>query len=493
MLMSDKKTILLIDDDYDMHTICKKYVEINGYNFVSTLNGQQGLKRIQEGDIDLILLDYMMPEMNGYEFYKIFTEDEKFKKFKNIPVIMLTILSEDVINKKKLLSLGMNLFLQKPFGFKELMDIIKNIFIKNELNIKQGKQEKNKLLDAKVLTDENKRLKSQVRETYCFDNIIAITKPMRNVCGKLAQVVNTEANILVYGERGTGKELIARTIHANSKRKEGAFVAVDCAALPPTILESELFGYEKGAFTKASKPKVGLLESAHKGTIFLDEICELNFDLQAKLLKVLQERQFRRLGGQKLIDVNIRIISATNKNPEKAMLENRLREDLYYRLNVIPLYLPPLRERKEDIPLLTDYFLKKFCKDSKKKMMKISSEAISCLQSYHWPGNIQELQNFMERLVSVNNKVVITLKNLPLEFQENYELQTEILSYDLSLKDARKKWVGKFEKSYLLNLLTKCNGNISKVAKLAQVNRMTIYRMIHKYNIKFKKSIINQK
>ena len=489
--MSDNKTILLIDDDYDMHTICKKYVEINGYNFVSTLNGQQGLERILEGDIDLILLDYMMPEMNGYEFYKIFTEDEKFEKFKNIPVIMLTILSEDVINKKELLSLGINLFLQKPYGFKELIDIIKNVFIKNEIDNEQGKQENKKLLDAKVLADENERLKSLVQETYSFDNIIAITKPMRKVCDKLTQVINTEANILISGEHGTGKELIARTIHANSKRNKGAFVTVDCAALPPSHLESELFGYEKEAFIGAATPNVGLLESAHKGTIFLDEICELNFDLQAKLLRFLQERQFRRLGGKNSIDVNIRIISATNKNPENAILENRLREDLYYRLNVIPFHLPPLRERRDDIPLLTDHFLMKFCNNSKKKIMKISPEAISCLQSYHWPGNIQELQNFIERLVSVNNKDVITLKDMPIEFQENYELQTEILSYNLPLKEARKKWVGKFEKSYLLNLLTKCNGNISKVAKLAQVNRMTIYRMIHNLNIKFKKSIVN--
>ena len=375
--MADIKTILLIDDDYDMHTICRKYLEKGGYRFVSAMNGKQGLKRIIEGDIDLILLDYMMPEMNGYEFYKTLIKDEKYPTFPNIPVIMLTVLSEDVVNKNDLLNLGIELFLQKPFGFKELINIIENIFITNYTRRKQKEQQKKKLEEAQKLADENIRLRSQIKQTFSFDNIISITRPMQTIFDKIVQVAKTDANILIYGESGTGKELIARSIHAHSLRKEGAFIAVDCVALPSALLESELFGYEKGAFTGATKPKNGLLELAQKGTFFLDEICELNFDLQAKLLRVLQERQFRRLGGKKLINVDIRIISATNKNPEKAMLNNKLRQDLYYRLNVIPIHLPPLRDRKEDIPLLADHFMKKFCYGNRKKLMKISTDAIS--------------------------------------------------------------------------------------------------------------------
>lgn len=484
--MADKKTILLIDDDQDMHTICKKYIESGGYNFISASNGKDGLELLLKDDIALILLDYMMPEMTGFEVYKILITDEKYKNYRNIPVIMLTVLSEEVVDKKKLFNMGMTLFLQKPFGFKELLDIIKNIFIANELKIKQKQLDKLKLKEA---VDENEKLKSQIEETYSFDNIIAIAKPMRDIFDKVIQVAKTDANVMIYGENGTGKELIARSIHAYSQRKGGAFVAVDSVALPTTMLESELFGYEKGAFTGATQPTNGLLELAHKGTLFIGEICELNIDLQTKLLKVLKERQFKRWGSKKLINIDVRIISATNKNPEKAMLENRLREDLYYRLNAVPILLPPLRERKEDIPLLISHFIKKFCEVNNKKRMRISPEALRCLQHYHWPGNVRELQSIVERLVSLNHTSVIMLKDLPTEFQDNYKL---ILSYDLPLKQARKKWVAKFEKNYLLNLLAKCNGNISKVAKLAQVNRMTIYRMIDNYNISIKKSLTSR-
>jgi transcriptional regulator with PAS, ATPase and Fis domain len=349
------------------------------------------------------------------------------------------------------------------------------------------------LLDQdKNLLEENRRLRSQIQKTYSFDNIIGISKPMRSIFAKIADVAETDANVLIQGEKGVGKEFIARSLHANSLRKEGSFILVNCVDLPSTILEKELFGYAKGAFGASTQPKQGLLKHAHQGTVYLNEICDLDLSLQEKLVDVLKKRYYIPMGGTEKVHVDLRIISSTRHNPEKAMLNDTLHENFYYRLNAVSIIIPPLRDRKEDLPLLANHFLEKYCTRSNKDTMKLSTEAISCLMSYTWPGNVNELQTLIERLVSLNNKAVVRLKDLPKELQETYELHNEILTANLPLKDARKKWVAKFEKTYLLNLLAKCNGNISKVARVAKVNRMTIYRMINYYNITFNKSYFNR-
>jgi transcriptional regulator with PAS, ATPase and Fis domain len=342
-----------------------------------------------------------------------------------------------------------------------------------------------------MANEEALLLRTLLRDTYTFDNIVGTNPQMKEIFEKVMKVARTEANILIYGESGTGKELIARSIHAHSGRSKGPFVPVDCVALPGNLLESELFGYEKGAFTGAINSKRGLLELANGGTFFLDEICELNLDLQAKLLRVLQERQFRHIGGKDLISVNIRVISATNRDPGVAVKEKLLRHDLYYRLNVIPIHLPPLRERRDDIPLLAQFFLRKFSGEGEKPNMRFSEEAMKRLIRYSWPGNVRELQNVVERMVSLANGRLMGVEDLPDYLREEQEPAANgvMVPTDLTLREARQHWMEAFEKKYLIELINKYNGNISRVARKAGVHRMTIYRMLKQYNITLRTAI----
>lgn len=316
--------------------------------------------------------------------------------------------------------------------------------------------------------------------------IIGKSAPIREIYQTILKISDSDANVFIYGESGTGKEVIARTIHGQSRRKDQAFIPVDCVALPETLLESELFGYDKGAFTGANSGKCGLLEYADKGTFFLDEITEMNVDLQAKLLRVLQERQFRRLGGQKLHDIDIRIISATNREPKEAIADGKLREDLFYRLNVIPIYVPPLRERKADIPLLIAHFMKEFSKSNEVRHLEFSDDAMQYLINYKWPGNVRELRNLVERLIALAKSEIISVEDLPVEVvkyslfskAENQNKPIQTLPYN----QAKKKNLVEFERMYFSQLLDICGGNITKVAREAQVSRKTIYNILKKHN-----------
>jgi DNA-binding NtrC family response regulator len=479
-----RKTILLIDDDQDMHTICRRYVENAGYNFISAYDGKQGLELIRQGSADLVLLDFMMPEKDGHAVYKELVTLEKFSHVRHVPVIMLSVLAERIPKKDELLSLGISLYLSKPFGYKELVNVIENVFVTAKM---QEEQRARTEQEVKRIERENFNLRSQIRQAFGQENIVGVNPVMRAVFEKVMKVAPSDANILIHGESGTGKELIARSIHAHSRRAKGPFVAVDCVALPSTLMESELFGYQRGAFTGALHNKIGLFEMAHEGTFFLDEICELHPDLQAKLLRVLQERQFRQLGGKKLVDVDIRVISATNRDPRAAVKEGSLRHDLYYRLNVIPIYLVPLRERREDIPPLANFFLRKFCAQNSRPLMRLSSAAIDLLLQYDWPGNVRELQNIMERMVSLGNSDVIQPGDLP-DFihEKNAGPESSVDLTNITLREARQRWTEKFERKYLTDLLAKYNGNISQVARFAGVNRMTIYRLLKQYDISLK-------
>lgn len=485
--MDKSKKILLIDDDQDMHIICKKYIENAGYSFISAFNGREGLEKIYNGQADLILLDYMMPDLNGGDVFHELISNERYRKFRDVPVVMLTVLSEDYLKQKKMLNMGIKMYLKKPFGYHELVNVIENLFVTSHIHLTQKKQELENIKNLKRLAYENRKLRTQIQDTYNFNNIIGSNQQMREILNKVEKVAKTDANVFIYGENGTGKELIARTIHSISRRKNNAFVPIDCMNLPSGLLESELFGYEKGSYNNAISPKNGLFESVNKGTLFLEEVCELNYDLQAKLLRVLQEHQFCRLGGSKTIDVDIRTISTSYKNPEKAVAENQLREDFYYRLNVIPLYLPPLRERKDDIELLVHHFVKKFCNSNQNGSLQVSEEAMRYLKIYHWPGNVQELQNVVERVISLTSNKHVCPEDLPDHVLNNSDISSILPSPEMSLKAARRKWMGKFERNYLIELLHKCHGNISEVARVAQSNRMTIYRMIKSYNISTKK------
>ena len=484
-----KRHILLIDDDQDMHLICQKILERAGYVFHSARNGEEGLRALHDYPVDLILLDYMMPGMDGYTFFKTLKYSPEYAEFSHIPVIMLTVLTENHPQRKKLLQMGLNLYLNKPFGNKELLNVIENVFVTNKIQRHKRERDYRRLKQARQLALENRKLRQQIQQDSILLGIVGTNPKMKTIFERIKKVAATDASVLITGESGTGKELVARAIHQCSRRAAFEFVPVDCVALPASLLESELFGYEKGAFTGAVAAKKGLLETAHKGTFFLDEIAELPPELQAKLLRVLQERQFRHLGGKELIDVDIRVIAATNRDPLQAVQEGVLREDLYYRLNVVPIHLPPLRERKEDIPILVQHFLEKFCKRNNYPIMKISDEAITYLMQYHWPGNVRELQNIIERMVSLAGGDTITVDDLPEHIREKKNLDRIADITGLPLREAREKWLEKFERKYLVDLIRECRGNISLVARRAGVNRMTVYRLMKKYQINLKLDI----
>ncbi len=484
--------ILLIDDDPNMHLIVRKILEKGGYTVHIAENGQQGFEVLRRESIQLILLDYMMPVMDGFEFFKALKGDVRFREFANIPVIMLTVLSENHPQRKKLLELGLSLYLNKPFGGKELINIIENVLVTNKLHLRRREHEMRRLQQARKIAIENRKLRRRVEQENFFGGIIGQNSTMMAIFERIKKVARTDASVLITGESGTGKELVARAIHEYSLRSSGSFVPVDCVALPGNLLESELFGYEKGAFTGAAKSKKGLFELADGGTFFLDEIGELSIDLQAKLLRVLQERQFRHIGGKELLDVDIRVVAATNRNPLDAVKDGILRQDLYYRLNVVPIHLPPLRDRRDDIPLLVQFFLRKFCRSNGRRTMIINEDAMQALAAYSWPGNIRELQNVIERVVSLTTSRTISLNDLPEHVRENTGESDLLNLSNLTLKEARRRWMEKFEKKYLIDLLKLSRGNISQVARRAGVNRMTVYRMLKQYNINMRLQIEEQ-
>jgi Nif-specific regulatory protein len=316
-------------------------------------------------------------------------------------------------------------------------------------------------LENERLRDENRRLQGELKNKYTISNIIGSSNRMREVFQMVSQVCRSNATVLIRGESGTGKELVANSIHYNSQRASTPFVKVNCAALPSNLIESELFGHEKGAFTGAIKQKIGKFEMAHRGTIFLDEIGSINLDVQANLLRILQEKEFDRVGGQRTLKVDVRVIAATNKNLEQAVEEGTFRGDLYYRLNVFPIYMPPLRERKTDMLLLADFFLEKYAKENHKDIRRFSTPAIDMLMQYHWPGNVRELENCIERAVLLCEEGVIHSYHLPPTLQTGQESGTLPA---LSLEEA----VANLEKEMLIDALKNTRGNITSAARILQ-------------------------
>jgi len=339
-------------------------------------------------------------------------------------------------------------------------------------------------LTQRRLQEENRRLKEQLQESYRFENIVGRSLPMLQVFEVVKKVARSEANILIVGESGTGKELVARSIHVNSTRAAKPFIPVDCASLPENLLESELFGHEKGAFTGAHMTRPGLFEYGNGGTVFLDEVGDLGGNLQAKLLRVLQERQIRRVGSNKLISVDVRVISATNRDLAEGVKRGNFREDLFYRLNVISIPLPSLRERKGDIPLIAHHYFQKYLASSGKKITGISREALALLEAHGWPGNVRELQNVIERAVVLAEKEILLPEDLPehIRAREAGALRPESRA-DLPMKRAKDEWNRAFEKEYLGTLLKRHQGNISQAARAAGVDRKTIHRLLKKHDL----------
>ena len=457
--MRNKESVVIIDDDEEVLKILKTIVKKMGFKVSAFTDSVSGLGLLKEDNPDLLITDLMMQPMDGISVLKE-------AKIINKDIMVLILTGQPTVKTAvDAMKQGAIDYIQKPINIDQFTLVI------------------NKAIERKRLIDENRYLRTQLDDRYKFHNIVGHSKIMRTVYATIEKVAPTNASVMISGESGTGKEMIARAIHTYSLRKDQQFVAVDCVALPSHLIESELFGYEKGAFTGATASRPGLLETAQKGTVFLDEITELDFDLQAKLLRMLQERQFRRVGGRDLVEVDIRIVSATNRDPEQAVKDGKLREDLFYRLNVIPIKLSPLRERKEDIPLLVKHFLKTM-KEEINAVTSISPDSLDMLQNCSWPGNIRELKNMMERLSILATGERIELGDLPHSITDDASANVSSSQITaLPFKDAKEKWLVDFEQKYLGQILEQFNGNITRAANASGVNRKTFQRLIAKYEI----------
>jgi two-component system response regulator GlrR len=443
------ENILIVDDDKNMLEVLSLRLETEGYKVTAIAEAGDALRMAKDELFDLALIDLKLSEKeNGIDLM-----EKMHQVVPEMPVIILT--AYGTINTAvEAMKRGAYSYITKPFDRRELI-----------LQIKNG-------LEKSSLSREVRRLKALVGERYGFENIIGKCKKMQEVMGQVARAAETDSNVCIYGESGTGKELMAKSLHLLSSRRDKPFVAVNCAAIPEGLLEGELFGYEKGAFTGALRNKRGFFTQAHEGTIFLDEVSEMPESMQVKLLRVLQEKQFYPLGGEKPIDVDVRILTATNKNLEDEVKNGKFREDLFYRIYVIPIHLPPLREIREDIPLLVDHFIKKFDRKMKKGIKGISTPALQKLLSYSWPGNIRELENTIEYAVAMTAQEIVG---------EDLILQTKAIEEDKlrPLKDAKNE----FEKSYISNILSLTEGNVSKAAELAGKYRGDFYDLLKKHGL----------
>ncbi len=441
--------ILVVDDDQNILKVIKLRLEANNYRVATTLQAEAAVKIAKNKIIDLALVDLKLASKNGIELM-----EELHQIDPEMPIIILTAYGT-IKNAVQAMKKGAYNYLTKPFDDQELL-----------LQIKNG-------LEKRSLSKEVKRLRDMVKEKHGLESIVGKSKKMKNIMEQVTQAAKTDSTIYVYGESGTGKELIAKNLHIASSRKNFPFLTINCAAIPETLLESELFGYEKGAFTGATRSKKGFFVLAHKGTLFLDEISEMSLAMQAKLLRVLEAKEFYPLGSEKAVKVDARIIVASNKNLEKEVDKGTFRKDLFYRIYVIPIKLPPLREKKEDILLLAKFFLQKCTKKMKKDMKGFSASASQKLMLHHWPGNVRELENTIERAVAMSIKDVITEDLiLPTQEIEKKGLQP--------LKNAKED----FEKDYLLQLIGLTQGNVTQAAKLAGKYRADLYELLKKYNLK---------
>ena len=461
--------ILIVDDEPDMLENCSRILSRHGYRCTTAGNGREAVALLERERPDLLLTDLKMPEMDGMELLQHAHELDPA-----LPVIMIT-------------------------GFATIESAVTAVkhgafdYLPKDFSVDQFRVAVERALRHRGLQVENRNLRLQLQQTLGLENIVGRSPAMAQVFELVKKAARSEANILVLGESGTGKELIARAIHANSPRSSQPFVPVDCASLPEQLLESELFGHEKGAFTGAVRSKPGLVETAHRGTLFLDEIAELPATLQVKLLRVLQERQIRRVGGTALLDVDVRVVSATNRDLREAIAKGHFREELYYRVNVIAIHLPPLRDRAGDVRLLAHTFLKRF---GQGRVTGIDDAATAALDRYPWPGNVRELQNVLERACALADGSVLTVRDLPDHVLQSKtppaapaagpmgQIPAAPAGTDLTLKAAKEQWLQVLEVSYLRDLLARHGGNVSSAAKSAGIDRKTFHRLINKYELR---------
>jgi two-component system, NtrC family, response regulator PilR len=459
--------ILLVDDEPSIRQLLAYRLKREGFDVVLAENGRDAVKRIEAGGIDLLVSDIRMPDMNGVEVLraaKAFDPDI-------LGIIITAYASKET--SVEALRLGASNYVEK--GGPEFPAAVVEV-VRKALEQRQLRQER------RQLQQENLLLKRTLGTSHQFSNIIGRSEPMAAVFRLIETVAVTTSTILVTGESGTGKELAARAIHFNSPRRDRPFVALNCGALPETLLESELFGHMRGAFTGAATNKKGLIELADRGTVFLDEIAEMTPMVQVKLLRVLQDRRFRRLGGLDEVEADIRIIAATNQDLTKMVAENRFREDLFYRINVIPIHLPPLRERREDIALLADHFLARYRVQMGKQVTGISGEALALLQAYHWPGNIRELENVIERAVALEQTPVVlpdslspVVRGTPPKVTGGLELPESGFQLEAHIQQ--------LERDYIVEALRRGNGVQSRAAEILGMSFRSFRYYAKKYEI----------
>ncbi|OGP64194.1 MAG: Fis family transcriptional regulator [Deltaproteobacteria bacterium RBG_13_53_10] len=456
--------ILVVDDEEIVCESCKRILEEEGYEVDAALSGVEAFEKMKKHPYDIVLTDLKMPGIDGMEVLKTLR-----KEYPETIVIMVTGYST-VETAVEAMKLGAFDYIPKPFTPDEVSIVVK------------------KAIEKKSLLLENIYLRQELQEKYGFHNIVGKSKKMQEVYRIIAKVAMTDSTVLIYGQSGTGKELIARAIHFNSSRREKQFVPVDCAVLSENLLESELFGHIRGSFTGAVSTKPGLFEVADGGTLFLDEVGNISLAIQAKLLRVLQEREFTPVGGTKAKKVDIRLIAATNKDLEKMIKEETFREDLYYRLNIVPIYLPSLKERQDDIPLLAVHFLRKYSEEMGKTVKGFTPESMERLARYPWPGNVRELENVIERTVVMIEDEMVRVEHLILPGQQEKEVWEErIPATSDELKEIKKhlreKAVEEIEKAFILSALERHEWNVTRAAEEVGMLRPNFQALMRKYNL----------
>ena len=448
-----KSSLLLIDDDDSLRRVMEFSLTEAGHTVQTAASGEDGLRLFEKGAFDAVITDITMPGMSGMVVLA-----KVHQRVPAIPVIVITAYGT-IESAVEAMKQGAFDYITKPFN-------------RDELRLTLGKA-----LKMRRLEQENVELRAEVTDRYCFENIIGSSGKMKEVLDLAGRVAASDANVLITGESGTGKELLAKGVHFNSPRASGPFVAVNCAAIPEALIESELFGHVKGSFTGAIRDKEGKFELADGGTLFLDEIGDLRIDLQAKILRALQEREIDRVGGGKPVSVDVRVIAATNKDIERAVKEGIFREDLYYRLNVITLLIPPLRERKEDIPLLVSHFLKKF---NTAGDIHMDAAALETLTAYGWPGNVRELENVIERASVLRRGLLITREELPEKLKKE---KTGVEDIILNLPEQGIS-LEELEKGLIIKALEKHKGNQTRAAEFLGITRPTLIYRMEKFRLK---------
>ena len=455
--MATSGQILVVDDEDIMRDVLSALLSFESYRVDLAVNGAQALEMIREKDYGVMLLDLMMPDVDGFQVL------EELKKSENSPVVVVLTAYASIDRVMQAAKLNAFAFIPKPFKNDELLLAVKNAMAQYNLAI------------------ENRRLKKSLHERYGFQNLVGKSAVMQQVFDLITQVAPSRSTVLIQGESGTGKELVAKAIHASSGRVDASFIAINCSNIPSDLLESELFGHERGAYTGATHAKKGLFEAADGGTLFLDEVSAISPEIQVKLLRVIQEREFRRLGGLENIQADVRIIAATNMDLRTAVKQGTFRDDLYYRLNVIVVKIPPLRERTEDIPMLSKHFIKKYGEENQREGLVLEPVALKFLMEYPWPGNVRELENVIERAVVLSLRNSITPDLFPLNITTPYpETLNRFTEDSASLKER----VGSFEKAIILAALEKTGWSQKKAAQLLSVNATTLSEKLKRLKIR---------